>query len=88
MVFQSTLTARGRVQEGSPSDWGAQYWTGDFTRVNRPGKFRIKIRMGSEELPWFPFQIGKQALFRQTAMLPATWTMRGYLRRWAVATGT
>jgi len=67
LVFAGILIPRGRVHEGTPSDWGARYWTGDFTRFRTPGRYRARIQIGPKEILSFPFRIGKHLLFLETA---------------------
>ena len=67
LVFAGILIPRGRVHEGTPSDWGARYWTGDFTRFRSPGRYRARIQIGPQEVLSFPFRIGKHVVFLDTA---------------------
>jgi hypothetical protein len=71
MVYAGKLIPRGRVHDGTASDWDARYWTGDFTRFNRAGHYRARVRLGSKEVSSFPFQIGKHVLFLETAEFAA-----------------
>jgi hypothetical protein len=79
--FRGELVPGGRIHEGSPSDWGANYWTGDFSRFEKPGKYRARVRVGAGVVESFPFRIGKRLLFAQTAEFAARffyWQRCGY----------
>ena len=67
VAFSATLTARGRIHGGGPDDWGARYWTGDFSKLTAPGKYRARVRAGSLVYS-FSFRIGPELIFREAAM--------------------
>jgi hypothetical protein len=67
VMFRGGLIARRRIHAGTSNDWGAAYWTGDFTRFTKPGKYHATVQVGDEKVVSFPFEIGKQELFRITA---------------------
>jgi hypothetical protein len=80
VLFKGALVPRGRIHGGSSNDWGARYWTGDFTALRLPGTYRVRIltagparkydggaRVREAELSSFWFQIGDGRLFHQTA---------------------
>jgi hypothetical protein len=71
IVYTGKLIPRGRVHEGTASDWGARYWTGDFTRFKRAGHYRACVPLGSKEVSSFLFRIGKHVLFLETAEFAA-----------------
>jgi len=67
VAFSGKLQLRGRVHNGTPSDWGARYWTGDFSTLRTPGLYRIGVRAHSGDLFSFPFRIAKNLLLEKTA---------------------
>ena len=67
VAFSGFLTARGRIHGGGPDDWGARYWTGDFSKLAAPGKYLARVRAGAP-LYSFPFRIGPELVFREAAM--------------------
>ncbi len=71
VVFAGKLILRGRVHEGTASDWGARYWTGDFTDFSRTGQYKARVQAGSNKVSSFPFRIGKHVLFQETAEFAA-----------------
>jgi hypothetical protein len=71
VVHRGKLTPRGRVHEGTASDWGARYWTGDFSGFRKSGSYRARIQVGSRQVLSFPFRIGKHLLVTQTVEFAA-----------------
>jgi outer membrane protein assembly factor BamB len=66
-VWTGTLTRKGRIQGHFGNDWGHEYWRGDFSDSDAPGRYRIKVVMdGVESFSW-PFEIGDDLLWRKTA---------------------
>jgi hypothetical protein len=62
------LTSRDKIHGGGGDDWGARYWTGDFSKLTAPGKYRASVQVGSAPVYSFPFRIGDELIFRETAM--------------------
>jgi hypothetical protein len=71
VAYTGKLIPRGRVHEGTSSDWGARYWTGDFTGCRKAGRYRARVPLGSKDAFSFPFQIGSHVLFLETAEFAA-----------------
>jgi hypothetical protein len=69
--FKGELAAGGRIHKGTTSDWGANYWTGDFSRFEKTGKYRARVRVGAGMVESFAFRIGKRVLFDETAQFAA-----------------
>ncbi len=67
VVYEGTLTACGRITGAYGHDWGFDYWRGDFSEFDAPGKYRIRVTMDSETGESWPFAIGKDVLWNQTA---------------------
>ena len=66
-VFQSALESRGRIRGSYGHDWGYNYWRGDFTEYNQPGRYRIRLLFDNEsDLSW-PFEIGEDLLWEMTS---------------------
>ncbi len=70
IVFTGNLNARGRVNAGTAGDWGANYWTGEFSAFCAEGVYHAKVLAGAAECSSFPFRIGAHALFAE-AFAPA-----------------
>lgn len=69
-VFTGRLVSRGRVNGGTQGDWGARYWSGDFSRFKAAGKFRVRLQVGPGKYSSFPFRIGRSVIYSET-MQPA-----------------
>ncbi|HUW62806.1 MAG TPA: glycoside hydrolase family 9 protein [Candidatus Bathyarchaeia archaeon] len=66
-VISGVLSHEGRIVGAYGSDWGSEYWRGDFTKSDTPGKYRIRIMLdGLIDLSW-PFEIGKDLIFARTS---------------------
>ncbi len=72
IVFQGKLEHQGRVHGGTASDWGAEYWVGDFSRFRRTGRYRAQIEVGSRKVESFPFRVESQVLYRHTGEAAVT----------------
>lgn len=83
VVFTGPLAPRGGIHEGTPADWGAHYWTGDFSALRIGGRYRARILTGQtwqgpdkiwerpEQATSFWFRIGPQPVFRTSAVAAA-----------------
>jgi len=72
-AFTGVLAHRGRIKGHFGHDWGREYWRGDFTTLDTPGRYRIKVTLGDAagagpvtDVSW-PFEIGADALWAKTA---------------------
>jgi hypothetical protein len=66
-AFSAALDHRGRITGVHGNDWGNEYWRGDFSSLNTPGTYRIRIELdGLTDTSW-PFEIGKDLLAQRTA---------------------
>ena len=78
-VHTGTLQRRGRVKGRYGHDWGYEFYRGDFSGLDRPGRYRIEVtlslpddlakRAGTAtltDLSW-PFEIGPDLLWSRTA---------------------
>ena len=66
VVYSSSLDFRDRIKGAFGHDWGSYYWRGDFSQVNKPGQYRIKIVMdGLEDTSW-PFEIAENLYWKYT----------------------
>ena len=68
-VYSSSLDFRDRIKGAFGHDWGSYYWRGDFSEVNNPGSYRIKIMIdGLEDISW-PFEIANDIYWNKTVRL-------------------
>ncbi|MCP4642314.1 MAG: hypothetical protein GY851_17850, partial [bacterium] len=66
-AFSASLDHRGRITGLHDTDWGHEYWRGDFSSFNTPGTYRIRIDLdGLTDTSW-PFEIGDDLLAQRTA---------------------
>lgn len=66
-VFQGDLQDHGRIIGNYNSDWGFNYWRGDFSLFDTPGRYRIRVDLGGvKEMSW-PFQIETDLLWNKTS---------------------
>ncbi|MFH1742719.1 MAG: glycoside hydrolase family 9 protein [bacterium] len=68
-VWQSDLTCSGRMVGQEKTDWGWYFWRADFSSLNREGEYRVRADLGGEKGVSYPFVIGKDLLFRETAAI-------------------
>ncbi len=65
-AFSASLDHRGRIIGLHDTDWGYEYWRGDFSSLNTPGTYRIRIDFdGLTDTSW-PFEIGANLLAQRT----------------------
>ncbi|HUU32113.1 MAG TPA: glycoside hydrolase family 9 protein, partial [Phycisphaerae bacterium] len=67
MVFEAPLKHEGRIQGAYGHDWGHEYWRGDFSVFDTPGKYRIRIRLDDMTDVSWPFEIGEDVLWEKTS---------------------
>ena len=66
-VFNGVLRHEGRIRGAYGNDWGYEYWRGDFSEFDTPGKYRIRITLDkSTDVSW-PFEIGSDLIWEKTA---------------------
>ena len=65
-VFAGTAQPAGLL-------WGVNYWTGDFSSVQAPGRFVVEVITENGTHQSFPFLIGDDVIFRETAMMAEHW---------------
>ncbi|MCC6699150.1 MAG: glycoside hydrolase family 9 protein [Candidatus Hydrogenedentes bacterium] len=66
-VYEGELKPEGRITGAYGSDWGYHYWRGDFSSFDKPGQYRIRVKVGGSESRSWPFSIGEQVLWNATA---------------------
>ena len=71
VAFTGMLVSRERVNGGTPGDWGARYWSGDFSGFKAVGKYRAQLKVGPEKHTSFPFRIGHDLIFAETLVSAA-----------------
>ncbi len=65
-IYSSSLDFRDRIKGAFGHDWGSYYWRGNFSEVNKPGNYRIKIVIdGLEDISW-PFEIADDLYWENT----------------------
>ncbi|MBK5261208.1 MAG: glycoside hydrolase family 9 protein [Peptostreptococcaceae bacterium] len=70
LVFTGKLNYQGRVNERTDNDWGARYWSGNFSRLDTIGEYQVRLKIGTKEYYSYQFQIGHNIIFKKT-ILPA-----------------
>jgi len=76
-VFAGELEHRGRIKGHFGHDWGHEFWRGDVSKLDQPGRYRIKVTLScGKELrsvaneivrhSW-PFEIGPNLIWDRTA---------------------
>jgi len=67
VAFSGTLKPMGRIRGRYDNDWGYEYWRGDFTAFDRPGRYRIEVALDSVSDVSWPFEIGENLIWDKTA---------------------
>ena len=67
VVFEESLAPRGRIIGAYGRDWGYEYWQGDFSPLNQPGRYRIRVTMDGIASESWPFSIDRDVLWNRTA---------------------
>lgn len=66
-AYRGELTYAGRIKGCYGQDWGYEYWRGDFTALEEPGNYRVRLMLDDvQDLSW-PFAIGEDLLWERTA---------------------
>jgi hypothetical protein len=69
VVYSGTLQHEGRIKGHYGHDWGYEYYSGEFSDCNTIGEMRIKVSLDDlTEFSW-PFKIGDDLLWQETARL-------------------
>ncbi len=63
-VYRGTLRKAGRIQQ-----WGALYWTGDFSPLRIEDTLRILIKTRNGPILSHPFRVGRGLVFGETGEL-------------------
>jgi len=67
VAYSALLKHEGRISGAYGNDWGYEYWRGDFSEFDRPGRYRVRIALdGMTEMSW-PFEIGEGLLWEKTS---------------------
>lgn len=72
-VFKGNFLSRGKINEGIRGDWGARYWTGDFTSLNTPGEYQVRVQAEGKIYSSFNFRIGPDVIFKETIVPAFRW---------------
>ena len=72
-IFDGALEPCGRIVGAYGSDWGSNYLRGNFTKFDRLGRYRVSVSVDGVTARSWPFEIGKDLLWRRTvrARVPA-----------------
>ena len=68
-VLRSEISCDGRMYGEKETDWEWYFWRADFSSLKAEGTYRIRAKLGGKESVSFPFQIGSDVLFRETAAI-------------------
>jgi outer membrane protein assembly factor BamB len=66
-VLSGLLQNNGRIIGKYGQDWGYIYYSGKLENFDSPGKYRIRIQLDGKFAESWPFEIGKDVLWRGTA---------------------
>ncbi|NIA12843.1 MAG: PQQ-binding-like beta-propeller repeat protein [Nitrospiraceae bacterium] len=66
-VFTAPLAHAGRITGAYGNDWGYEYWRGDFSAWDTPGRYRVRIILGGRTALSWPFEIGENLLWARTS---------------------
>ncbi len=67
-VASSSMQA-SRIHDGESADWGSYFWRGDFSSLQKSGRYRAVCRIGSSSGSSVSFTIGDNALIEATGKL-------------------
>lgn len=67
VAWQQSMPCMGRVAGGSTNDWGWYFWRADFSKVRKPGVFRVVAQAEATRSESPPFQIERNILLKATA---------------------
>lgn len=62
-VHNEALESPARITGHYGKDWGYYYYSGDFSEVNVPGKYRIRVFLDGEAESSWPFEVGVNRLW-------------------------
>jgi len=69
VVYSGMLQYEGRIKGHYGHDWGYEYYSGEFSDCNTVGEMRIKVSLDDiTEFSW-PFRIGDDLLWQETARM-------------------
>jgi hypothetical protein len=68
-VWVSEVVCNGRMYGEKEADWGWYFWRVDFSEFDREGTFTLTATANDREGPSFPFRIGNDLLFTETASI-------------------
>jgi len=66
VVFTSKLVYYGRINDGTSSEWGARYWTADFSEFNGKGEHKARIQSDGQDYFSYQFTIDSNIIFNET----------------------
>lgn len=66
VVFLGELDHRGRIQGAFGQDWDNIYWRGDFSEIDEPGTYHLRVTVGETQAESYEFEIGENLLWQRT----------------------
>ena len=66
-TFSGKLSNEGRILGHFGNDWGHAYWRGDFSSVDKPGRYNVRVSVGEVSSLSWPFEIGGSLIWERTA---------------------
>lgn len=67
-VMRGGFEPHGRITDAFGHDWDHEYWRGDFSSVNEPGTYRLRVTIGETTRDSYDFEIGDHILWDRTAV--------------------
>lgn len=65
-VFSDNLESLGRIQGAFGQDWDNVYWRGDFSEIDEPGTYHLRVTVGETQATSYEFEIGENLLWQRT----------------------
>lgn len=66
-VQHMDIACAGRMYGQGNADWGWYFWRADFSSLKEAGQYQVRAEIGKEEGVSYPFRIGQDLLFQETA---------------------
>lgn len=65
-VYSGGLSSPERITGAFGRDWGRFYWRGNFSALDEPGMFRVRVRIGEQTAVSWPFGLAGQQIWNAT----------------------
>ena len=66
-VWRMDIPCAGRIYGQKDTDWGWYFWRADFSSLEAEGQYRLRANFGNAHEMSYPFVIGNDLLFHETA---------------------